>query len=91
MTLEIPDPPQWRDCASCGQPLVPLFSMRLGSWIAVVATGRDSFKLHACRHAQDPVVWREVREPSPPSSAYVEARQQYAPKIQNRSEKGNGS
>jgi hypothetical protein len=91
MTLEIPDPPPQRDCASCGNTLIWLYSFRTGRIFSAIAVEGGGFRAHPCRHAQDPVVWREVREPSPPSSAYVEARQQYAPKIQNRSDKEPGS
>lgn len=81
--IEIPEPPPPRDCASCSSRLSWLWSPKVRGWICVVPIDDVSFRLHECKHAQQPATWRQLQTADPPSAEYLQAKEQ----IKNRNEK----
>lgn len=74
--MEIPDPQgQAPACSTCG-PLSWLYSLRRERWVAFVGDPLDAgtLRIHRCQHGQDPATWRHIRQGSPPTGDYLEAR-----------------
>lgn len=80
--IEIEGPPGRADCASCSSRLSWLWSPKVRGWICVIPIDDVSFRLHECKHAQQPATWRQLQTADPPSAEYVEFRQ----KIKNSTE-----
>lgn len=75
--MEIPDCTAAPVCSRCG-PLSWPWSLRRGAWVAFVPDPLDPLVLrfHRCAHAQDRSVWRDTYRGDPPSSEYVEIKEQ---------------
>jgi hypothetical protein len=83
--IQVDEPPNIRDCASCQSRLVWLYSFDTGRTFAVVAVDRETFQLHRCKHAQHPETWRSLRRGDPPNDEYLAVKAQLKERTEGES------